>query len=86
MRLLVFVRAHTKVLNCFPSVPLPAEKYSVGTSWRTKGELVKSKRFTSRLQDALPSALGKAESGNRELGDLEQANVICDCANLNDDF
>jgi hypothetical protein len=71
MRLLVLVRAHAKVLNSFPGVPLPAEKYSVGTSWRTKGKLVKSKGFATRLQDALPSALGKPESSDGELGDLE---------------
>ena len=86
MRLLVLVRAHAKVLNSFPGVPLPAEKYGVGTSWRTKGKLVKGKHFSSCLQDALPSTLGEPKSSDRKLGDLDQAYVICDCANLDDDF
>jgi hypothetical protein len=81
----MLVRAHAKVLNSFPAVPLPAEKYGVGTSWRAKGELVKSKHFATRLQDALPGAPGKAERSDGELGDLLQADVICDCANLHDD-
>jgi hypothetical protein len=86
MWLLVLVRAHAKVLNSFSGVPLPAEKYGIRASGRTKGELVKSKCFATRLQNTLPSALGKAESSNGELGDLGQADVICDCTNLNDNF
>jgi hypothetical protein len=86
MWLLVLVRAHAKVFNSFSGVPLPAEKHGVRTSRRTKGELVKSKRFATRLQDTLLSALCKPESSDGELGNLKQADVICDCANLNDNF
>ena len=80
----MLVGTHAKVLNSFPRVPLAAEQYGVGTGWRTKSELIESKRFSTGLQDAFPGTLGKAKSSNRELWDLLKADVICDGANLND--
>jgi len=80
----VLVGTHAKVLNSFPRVPLPAEQYGVGTSWRTKSELVESKHFSTGLQDAFLGTLGKAKGSNRELWDLQKADVICDGADLND--
>ena len=82
----MLVGTHAKVLNSFPRVPLAAEQHGVGTGWRTKSELIEGKRFASGLQDAFLSALGKAKGSNTELGDLQQADVICDGANLNDCF
>jgi hypothetical protein len=82
----VLVRTHAEVLNSFPSVPLTPEQYSVGASWGTKGELVEGKRFSTSLQDTFLGALGKAKGSNRELGDLQQADIIRHSANLNDDF
>ena len=82
----MLVRAHAKVLNSFPGIPLTAEQYSVGASWGTKGELVEGERFSTRLQDTFLSALGKAKGSNRELGDFQQADIICYSADLNDDF
>lgn len=82
----MLVGTHAKVLNSFPRVPLAAEQHGVGTGWRTKSELIEGKRFASGLQDAFLSALGKAKGSNTELGDFQQADVICDGANLNDCF
>jgi hypothetical protein len=82
----VLVRTHAEVLNSLPRVPFTAEQYSVGASWGTKGELVEGKRFTTSLQDTLLGTLGKTEGSNREFGDLQQADVICDGANLNNGF
>jgi hypothetical protein len=81
---LVLVGTHSKVLDSFSRVPLPAEQYGVGTSWRTKSELVKSKHFSTSLQDSFLGTLGKAKGSNRELWDLQKADVICDGADLND--
>ena len=80
----MLVGTHAKVLNSFPRIPLPAKQDGVGTSWRTKSELVESKHFSTGLQDAFLGTLGKAKGSNRELRDLQKADVICDGANLND--
>lgn len=82
----MLVGTHAEVLNGLPRVPLAAEQDSVGASWSTKSELVKGKRFTTSLQDTLLGALGKAKGSNREFGDLHQADVICDGADLNNGF
>jgi hypothetical protein len=82
----MLVGTHTKVLNSFPRIPLAAEQHRVGTSWATKGELVESEGFSTSLQDTFLGTLGKAKGSNRELGDFQQADVICDGADLNDDF
>jgi hypothetical protein len=83
---LVLVGTHAKVLTSFPRVSLTAEQHSVGTSWGTKGELVEGKCLSTSLQDTLLGTLGKAKGSNRELGDLQQADVICNGADLNNDF
>jgi hypothetical protein len=82
----VLVRTHAKVLNSLPCVPPTAEQYSVGASWGTKGELVEGKRLTTSLQDTFLGTLGKAKGSNREFGDFQQADVICDGADLNNGF
>lgn len=82
----MLVRTHAEVLNSFPRIPLASEQHSVGTSWATKGELVESKRFSTGLQDTFLGTLGKAKGSDRELGDFQQADVICDGADLNDGF
>ena len=82
----MLVRTHAKVLNSLPRVPLTAEQYSVGASWGTKCELIEGKRFTTSLQDAFLGTLGEAKGSNTEFWDLQQADVICDGANLNNGF
>ena len=82
----MLVRTHAKVLNSFPRIPLTAEQHSVGTSWGTKSKLVEGKRLSTSLQDTFLGTLGKAKGGNRELGDLQQADVIRDGADLNNNF
>jgi hypothetical protein len=84
MWLLVLVGSHAKVFYGFPRVPLTAEQHSVRTSWGAKGELIESKRLATSLQDAILGTLRKAKGSNRQLGDFQQANVICDGADLDD--
>ena len=82
----MLVRTHAKVLNSLARVPLTAEQYSVGASWGTESELVEGKRFTTSLQDTFLGTFGKAKGSNREFGDFQQADVICDGADLNNGF
>ena len=82
----MLVRTHAEVLTSFPRIPLTAEQYSVGASWGTKGELVEGECFATSLQDTFLGTLGKAKGSNREFGDLQQADVICDGADLNNRF
>jgi hypothetical protein len=74
------------MLNSLPRVSPTAEQYSVGASWGTKSELVEGKRFATSLQDTFLGTLGKTKGSNREFGDLRQADVICDGADLNNGF
>jgi hypothetical protein len=48
--------------------------------------LVEGKSFTTSLQDTFLGTLGEAKGSNREFGDLQQADVICDGADLNNGF
>ena len=65
MGFLVFVRAHTEVLASLPGIPLAAKKYSIGTGWRTKSELIEGKGLAASLQDALLGAFCEAKGSNR---------------------
>jgi hypothetical protein len=48
--------------------------------------LVEGKRFTTSFQDTFLGTLRKAKGSNREFWDLQQADVICDGADLNNGF
>ena len=86
VRLLVLVGAHAKVLDGFPGVPLATEQDGVRASGCPDSESVESQDFTTSLEDALLSGLGEAESGDRELGDLGQTDIVSDGADLHDDL
>lgn len=86
MGFLVFVGAHTEVLNSLPGVPLAAEKYSIGTGWRTESELIEGKGLAASLQDALLGTFGEAKGSNRQLGNFEQTDIIRNGADLNHNF
>ena len=79
----MLVGAHAEVLDGLPGVPLAPEQDGVGTSGRTERELVEGDGLTAGLQDALLGRLGEAEGGNRQLGDLQQADVIGDSSDNN---
>ena len=80
----MLVGAHAEVLDGLPGVPLAPEQDSVGASGRTDGELVQGDGLTTSLEDALLGGLGEAESGNGQLGDLDQTNIVGNSSNDND--
>ena len=84
--LLVLVGAHAEVLDGFPSVPLAAEQDGVGTGRCPDGELVEGQCLASSLEDALLGGGREAEGSDGELGELEQADVIGDGADNDDDL
>ena len=73
--------AHAEVLDGLPSVALAPEQDGVGTSGRTERELIEGQDLTASLEDALLGGLGEAESGDGQLRDLEQTDIIGDGAN-----
>jgi hypothetical protein len=86
MGLLVFVGTHAEVFASLAGIPLAAEKYSIGTSWRTKSELIEGKGLATSLQDAFLGTFREAKGGNRQLGNFEQTDIICNGANLDHNF
>lgn len=60
------------------------EQDGVGASGGTKSQLIEGEDLTTGLLDASASGSGETESGNRHLGDGEEAVVISDGANDND--
>jgi len=86
MRFLVFVGAHTKVLNSLTGIPLAAEKYSIGTGWRAESKLIEGKGLAASLQDALLGTFCEAKGSNRQLGNFDQPDIIRNSANLDHDF
>ena len=86
MGFLVFVGAHPEVLTSLPGVPLAAEKYSIGTSWRAESELIEGKGLAASLQDALLGAFREAKGSDRQLGNFEYADIIRNGADLDHNF
>lgn len=77
---------HAKVLNGLTCVPFTPQQDRVGTSRCPQGKLVQSQGLSASIKNALFCSSREAESGDREFGDLSQTDIICDCANLNNDF
>lgn len=86
MGFLVFVGTHAEVLNSLPGIPLAAEKYSIGTGWRTESELIEGKGLATSLQDAFLGTFREAKCGNGQLGNFEQTDIIRNGANLDHNF
>ena len=82
----MLVRAHTEVLDRLTGVPLTPQEDSVGTGGRAKRKLVKGDSLTTGFEDALLGRLREAEGGNGELGNIQDADIIGDSANLDNDF
>lgn len=70
----------------FPSGLDTTEEDGVGTSGGTNSELIKSDGLTASGDDALTRTTGESEGSDGELGDLNQADVIGDSSNLDDDL
>lgn len=82
----MLVGAHAEVLDRLTGVPLATEEDGVGTSGRAERKLVEGEDLTTSLQDALLGGGGEAESSDRELGDFEQANIIRNGADRDDNL
>ena len=80
--LLVLVGTHTEVLDSLTGVLGAAEEEGVGTGGETGGDLVDGEDLTAGLLDAGTSRGGDAEGRNGELGELKQAVVVGDGADL----
>lgn len=78
------MRTEAKVTNGLAVGARTTDQKSVLTLGGTASELIKSKDLTASLEDAGTGTLGDTESSDRDLGDLEQANIVGDGAN-NDD-
>jgi hypothetical protein len=84
MGLLVLVGAHAEVLDGLTRVLGAAEEEGVGTGGLLESQLVESDDLAAGSGDAGTGGGGDAESGNRDLGDGQEAVVVGDGAN-NDD-
>jgi len=58
----------------------------LGSSGTSKGQLVEGEAFTSGLDDASAGTFGETQSANREFGDLQQARVVGDGSDTNNDL
>lgn len=72
------MRAKAKVLDRLARVLGATEEQCVGASGRAHGELVKCQAFSTSRGDACAGCCSETESGDCELGNLEQAVVIGD--------
>lgn len=79
--LLVLVGAHAEVLDGLTRVLGTTEEESVGTGGVAGGNLVDGEDLTAGLLNAGTSRGSEAESGNGELGELEETVVVSDSAN-----
>lgn len=82
----MLVWAHAEVLNGLPGVPLAAEQDGVRAGGCAHGELVEGEDLAAGLEDALLGRRGEAEGGDRDLGHLNQAHIIGDGADDDDDL
>jgi hypothetical protein len=76
------VRTEAEVLEGLTGVLGTAEEESVGTSRCPQGKLIDGKALTAGLLNTSAGSRGEAESGDGELGDLQETGVIGDSANL----
>lgn len=76
----MLVRAEAEVLDGLAGVLGAAEQEGVGASGLLEGQLVEGKDLAAGREDASTGGGGDAESGNRHLGDGQEAVVIGDGA------
>ena len=74
------------MLDGFACVPLSPEEDGVGTGRGAQCELVESEGLAAGVEDALLCGPREAEGGDGEFGDLEEADVVCDCSDEDDCF
>ena len=48
--------------------------------------MVEGQDFTTRFEDPLLGGCGKSESSYGEFGNFDEADIVCDCSDDNDDF
>lgn len=78
--LLVLVGTHAEVLDGLTGVLGTTEEDGVGTGREAGSDLVDGEDFATGLLDTGTSRSGDAEGSNGELGELQQAVVVGDCA------
>lgn len=83
---LVLVGAHAEVLESLTGVLGATEQEGVAASGRTESQLVQGQGLTTGGKDAGTSGGGESESSDGDLGDLEQAVVVGDGTNNDDDL
>lgn len=76
----MLVGTHSKVLDGLTRVALAAEQNGVCARGRTQGKLIEGENLAAGLEDALLGRGSEAQGSNRQLGHLEQAHVVSDCA------
>jgi len=77
----VAVRTEAEVLNSLTCVLGSTQEESIGASRSTQGELVQSQSLTTSLLNSGSGGSGKAESSDRQLGDVEEAVVVSNGSN-----
>lgn len=78
--------AETEVTVSFTSMLLTTQEDGVASSGSTESKLIKSQNFTTSLQDASTSRLGKTKGGNGKLGDSQQTLIISNGSDDNGSF
>ena len=77
---------HAKVLHGLAGVSLPPEEDGVGPGWSAECELVEGEGLPACVEDAFLCCAGVAEGCDREFGDVEEADVVCDRPDDDDGF
>lgn len=80
----VVVGAHVEVLHGLARVLGTAEEDGVAALGRTQGELVEGQALAAGSQDPGTGGLGEAQSGDRQLGQLQETVVIGDATDDDD--
>jgi hypothetical protein len=80
----VLVWSEAEVLDSFSGVLGASEKQGVASSRSPESQLVQSQDLSSSSFNAGTSSSRESESGNTELGNLQEAVVISDSANNHD--
>lgn len=83
VRLLVFVRAETEVLDSLTCGLLTTDQDRVATGRSTGSELVQGEALTASSLDTGTGSVGETKSSNGKLGKLENSVVIGDGSNNN---
>ena len=78
---LVLVWAKAEVLDCLTGVLGTSEEQGVASSGGTESQLIQSQDLSSGSENAGTSSGGESESRNAELGDGQEAVVVCDSSN-----